>query len=230
MRESIIKNIMIPRAMMFACSDDLPLSDITKRASNSPYSRIPIFHESVDNISGIVHIRDLFCLMNSDQGSANTLSDLIRPVQFFPETVLVKEVFTELQRTRNQVAIILDEYGGTSGMVTLEDLVEEIFGDIQDEFDEEAPNILILGETGVLILGTTPIEEINALLGIKLPHGEMETIGGLITDSLGRIPNVNDRITINGCQFAVHQMQGRAVLSTIMAADRVIIDNYRSHR
>lgn len=230
MRGSIIRNIMIPRSQMLACPDNLSLNEIMQRASDSPYSRIPIFHESTDNIIGIVHIRDLFCLLNSQRKTERSLNDLIRPVHFFPETVLVKEVFSELQRTRNQVAIILDEYGGTSGMVTLEDLVEEIFGDIQDEFDEEAPNILILGETGVLILGNTPIEEINALLGLKLPHIEAETIGGLIANILGRIPEVNDRVLIDGHKFTVHQMEGRAVLSTIMSADTGIIEHFRIHQ
>lgn len=227
MRESMVKNIMIPRAQMLACPEHHSLAKITERVSNSSFSRIPIYSKSVDNIIGIVHIRDLFCLLNSPSNEKRTLREIIRPVKFFPETISVKEVFAELQETRNQVSIILDEFGGTSGMVTLEDLIEELFGDIQDEFDQEAPQILILGESGLLILGNTPIEEINALLGIDLPLGETDTIGGLISESLGRIPTINDRVTINRYQFIVHQMQGRAVLSTFMPATPEIIAHFR---
>ncbi len=229
MRESMIKNIMIPRSKLLACPEDLSLVEITNRASISPYSRIPIYRDSIDNIVGIVHIRDLFCALNSKPVPPPSVTDLLRPVVFFPETVPVKEVFASLQTSRNQVSIILDEFGGTSGMVTLEDLIEEIFGDIQDEFDKEPPQILILGESGFLILGNTPLEEMNALMGINLEAGKIDTIGGLITYQLGRIPEVNDRVVLGGYQFTIHQMQGRAVLSIFMAATPEIIEFFRSH-
>jgi CBS domain containing-hemolysin-like protein len=226
----MIKNIMIPRSQMLACPDGISLEEITRQASASPYSRIPIYRDSIDNIIGIVHIRDLFFALNTESDQTESITDLLRPVQLFPETVSVKEVFAALQTSRNQVSIILDEFGGTSGMVTLEDLVEEIFGDIQDEFDEEPPQILILGESGFLILGSTPIDEINALLGIDLEAHGIDTIGGLITGELGRIPVVNDRVLLSGHKFTIHQMQDRAVLSTFMAASPEIIEYFRRHR
>jgi len=230
MREAMIKNIMIPRSQMLSCPNDMSLVEITKRASISPYSRIPIYKGSIDNIIGIVHIRDLFCVLNAESDQTQSISEILRPVQFFPETITVKEVFAALQKSRNQVSIILDEFGGTSGMVTLEDLVEEIFGDIQDEFDEEPPQILVLGESGFLILGNTPIWEINAMLGINLEAGGIDTLGGMITNILGRIPIVNDKVSLDGRLFTIHQMQGRAVLSVFMAANPEIIEYFRRHQ
>ena len=230
MREAMVKTIMIPRAQMLALPVDLTLDEVMNQVSESPFSRVPIYTDSIDNIIGIVHLRDLFCANVFKHEPADSLQELIRPVQFFPETVQVKVVFSSLQKTQNQVAVILDEYGGTSGMVTLEDLIEEIFGDLQDEFDQDLPPFQILSDTRLLIQGDTPLMEINAIIDLNLPEDTVETIGGLVTAQLGRIPIQDQELVINGHRFIIHQMQDRAVSSVILATEAAVVQKFRGQQ
>ena len=230
MREAQVKNVMIPRARMLAAASDASIPELTALVGNSPYSRLPIFAGSIDNIIGIVHLRDLFCARFLVQDHSPSLAELIRPVQFFPETMQVKIVFSRMQKTQNQVAIILDEFGGTSGMVTLEDLIEEIFGDLQDEFDQDLPDIQILSDTRLLIRGSLPLHDLNALLGIDLPSGGVETIGGLLSSAIGDIPAANQHITIGDYAFTIHKMRGRAVSSTILITTPDIVQHFRQQQ
>ena len=213
---------------MLAASNELSISDVTTLVSESPYSRLPVYNATIDNIIGIVHLRDLFCWNNTLGDTQNGhISDIIRPVLYVPESMQVKEVFRLLQKKQFQVAIVLDEFGGTSGMVTLEDLIEEIFGDLRDEFDPDRPAIQIHSDTELLILGDTPIQEINNLLGISLPSEDVDTLGGLLSDLIGRIPISDDVVTINGFNFNIHKMRGRAVASVIMTATEEIVNTFR---
>lgn len=231
MRESLIKHIMIPRANMLAAPDTLSLSELYALVTDSPYSRIPIFSESIDNIIGIVHLRDLFCLtQNASIPHTAPITDIIRPVQYVPENLQVKEVFALLQKGKYQVAIILDEYGGTAGMATLEDLIEEIFGDLRDEFDPLLPPVQLLTDGRLLIQGSTPIVDLEQILGVSLPTQEMETIGGLITEQLGRIPDQNEAITINDHLFTVHSLRRRAIGTVILTASPEVIRFFRETR
>jgi len=227
MREAMVRNIMIPRAQMLAAPSDLPVPELTTLLSASPYSRIPIYSGSIDNIIGIVHLRDLFCANVLEAQPGAGLAEMIRPVQFFPETIQIKVVFSRLQKAQDQVAIILDEFGGTSGMVTLEDLIEEIFGDLQDEFDQDLPQIQILSDTRLLILGSTPLEDLNAVLGLRLPSEEVDTLGGLLADKLGSIPEAQQTISVNGYSFTIHKMRGHAVASAILTTTPEVVQVLR---
>ena len=227
MREEMVKKIMIPRAQMLAAPDTLTVSEITSLVSDSPYSRLPIYKETIDNIIGMVHLRDLFCWNNSKNAPKEIqISEIIRPVLFVPETMQVKEVFSLLQKNQFQVAIILDEYAGTSGLVTLEDLIEEIFGDLQDEFDEDLPSIQIRSETELLIQGDTAIDELNDLFDWHLSDQEVDTIGGLISNEIGRIPTAGDLVTIHGLQFSIEKTKGRAVASVVLKTTKEDIQKY----
>ena len=227
MREEMVKKIMIPRAQMLAAPDTLTVSEITSLVSDSPYSRLPIYKETIDNIIGMVHLRDLFCWNNSKNTPKEIqISEIIRPVLFVPETMQVKEVFSLLQKNQFQVAIILDEYAGTSGLVTLEDLIEEIFGDLQDEFDEDLPSIQIRSETELLIQGDTAIDELNDLFDWHLSDQEVDTIGGLISNEIGRIPTAGDTVTIHGLQFSIEKTKGRAVASVVLKTTKEDIQKY----
>jgi CBS domain containing-hemolysin-like protein len=228
MRAEMVKKIMIPRALMLAAPDSLSVPEITTMVSESPYSRLPIYKDTIDNILGIVHLRDLFC-WNNTAGSVNetNISEIIRPVLFVPETMQVKEVFSLLQKQRHQVAIILDEYGGTSGMVTLEDLIEEIFGDLQDEFDEDLPPIQVHSDTQLIIQGDTPITDLNNIFGWILPTEDVDTIGGLISNEIGRIPTTNDSVIINGLNFSIEKTRGRAVACVLLTVPEQMIKRFR---
>ncbi len=228
MREEMVKKIMIPRALMLAAQSSLSISEITAIVSESPYSRLPIYNQTIDNILGIVHLRDLFCWSNTSQNPDSiSITEIIRPVLFVPETMQVKEVFSLLQKNQYQVAIVLDEYGGTSGMVTLEDLIEEIFGDLQDEFDEDLPPIQIKSDTQLLIQGDMTISELNSLFNWTLPTEEADTVGGLVTSSIGRIPAIGETVVINGLNFMIEQKRGRAVSLIELTAPQDTVDQYR---
>lgn len=229
MREEMVKNAMIPRALMLAVPSTLSISEITTLVSESPYSRIPIYKDTIDNIIGIVHLRDLFC-WNNTTPSPNEIpiDDIIRPVLFVPETMQVKKVFSLLQKNRYQVSIILDEFGGTSGMVTLEDLIEEIFGDLQDEFDVDLPPIQIESDTQLLIRGDTPINELNQILGWHLPEEVVDTIGGLMLNKIGRIATAGDQETIDNLTFTVEKTRGRAIACVRVDVPESTIQRYRS--
>ncbi len=228
MREAMVKQVMIPRALMQAASNHLTITEIHTLVSKSPYSRFPIYQDTIDNIIGIVHLRDLFCWKNNNgEGQYEGLDQILRPVLYVPETMQVKEVFQLLQMKQFQVAIVLDEYGGTSGMVTLEDLIEEIFGDLRDEFDLDRPAIQIISDSELVIQGSAQITEINNLLKLHLPTEDVDTLSGLLTVTLGRIPTLEDKIEINGYLFSIQKMRGRAVASVIMRANKKIVENYR---
>lgn len=228
MREEMVKRVMIPRAQMLAAPDTLAISEMASVINDSPYSRLPVYKDTIDNIIGIVHLRDLFCWINSQHGHHDTaVSEIIRPVLFVPETMQLKEVFSLLQKNQYQVAIILDEYAGTSGLVTLEDLIEEIFGDLQDEFDEDFPLVQILSDTQLLIQGDSTIGELNSLLGWHLSDQEVDTIGGLISNKIGRIPSVGDAVIIDGINFSVEKIAGRAVASVLLTTTEAHIDSIR---
>jgi CBS domain containing-hemolysin-like protein len=231
MRDAMVKHVMIPRALMLAASNHLTITEIHTLVSKSPYSRIPIYQDTIDNIIGIGHLRDLFCWKNNNNGEDQYegLDQILRPVLYVPETMQVKEVFQLLQKKQYQVAIVLDEFGGTSGMVTLEDLIEEIFGDLRDEFDQDRPAIQILSDTDLIIQGNTPITEINNLLNLHFPEDEVDTISGLLAVTLGRIPTLDDAIKINKYTFQIQKMRGRAVASVIMHADKRVVDTFRGH-
>ncbi|MCB2179889.1 hemolysin family protein [bacterium] len=230
MRDAMVKHVMIPRAQMLAASNHLTITKITTLVSKSPYTRIPVYESTIDNIIGIVHLRDLFCWKNKHGESTSTwegLDQVLRPVLYVPETMQVKEVFQLLQKKHYQVAIILDEFGGTSGMVTLEDLIEEIFGDLRDEFDQDRPAVQIVSDTELLILGSTPITELNNLLHLHFPAEDVDTIGGLLSVTLGRIPTLEDQIMVNGYKFTIQKMHGRAVSSVMMQANKKVVDTFR---
>lgn len=231
MRQSMVKHVMIPRAQMLAGSRSLSIPQITEIVTNSSFSRLPIYHQTIDNIIGIVHLRELFCHIFLHPVSPDyELDKIIRPVIYVPETMQIKDVFTSLQLNQYQVAIVLDEFGGTAGMVTLEDLVEEIFGDLQDEFDQNFPAIQILSDTQLLLRGDIPITELNALLKVNLPSNNSDTLGGLIAFEVGHIPKQGECIHISGLKISVDKMQTRAVLTARMDLPAELIAQYREQR
>lgn len=225
MRETMIRQLMIPRARMLAAPNTLTTNQLLKLVSESPYSRVPVFDKTIDNILGVVHLRDLLCLqINGDSAPIETT---IRPVPFVPESMQVKEVFSLLQKKHFQVAIVLDEYGGTAGMVTLEDLLEEIFGDLQDEFDDSSPSYQIRPNNRIWIQGDMLLQQFNRLFPFDLPDNEFDTIGGMILNIIGHVPIVSDEISIGDHQFRVEKMSGRGVAMISFEAPDQLIDELK---
>lgn len=222
MRETIIRQVMIPRARMLAAPNTLTTNQLLKLVSESPYSRVPVFEKTIDNILGVVHLRDLLCLQINGKPGLSEIT--IRPTPFVPETMQVKDVFSLLQKKHFQVAIVLDEYGGTAGMVTLEDLLEEIFGDLQDEFDRDMPLYQIRPNNRIWIQGDMLLQQVNRLFPFDLPENEFDTIGGMVLNIIGHVPIVSDEIRIGDHQFRVEKMSGRGVAMISFEAPDQLID------
>jgi putative hemolysin len=210
LREIPVRQVMIPRTRMLSASTDQTCEELLQLLADSPFSRLPLFEGTVDNVIGMVHLKDLLCLHLKD--GKQDVRQAMRPVLFVPESTLAGSVFALLQIKRYHVAIVLDEYGGTSGFVTLEDLIEEIFGELQDEFDEQSiPLIRLVSDHWVEVRGDMIIDELNEALGLFLSSEEVDTIGGWVVNALGQIPEVGAGVNYEENHVVVEQMQGNAV-------------------
>ncbi len=218
LRHTTARKAMIPRNRLIAAPIDRPYPELFALLANSPYSRLPLYEESIDNIVGVVHLKDLLLLaydgapLTAAEQSATLRRHLHTP-QFVPDSMLIEEVMAQLQRSRTNLAIVIDEYGGTAGMITFEDLVEEIIGEFEDEFDTEAPPLVLQDDQRLRVRGEVQIEDLNDLLGLYLPTAEVDTIGGLITSTLGHIPTVGEEVTINETGLRVEEMEQNRVLA-----------------
>lgn len=215
LRAAMVRQVMIPRTQMLAAADNLSCDELLKYLAESPFSRLPIYRGNIDNIIGVVHLKDLLCL--SQQHEQTNITSIIRSIPLFPETTPVKTVFSVLQRSHLQVAIVLDEFGGTAGMVTLEDLIEEIFGEIQDEFDIHVPPFHLTQEDRLMIRGDTLVEDLNKQLDFDLPVEALDTIGGLVLNAFGNVPTTGDEVEIAGWIFRVERMRGRGITAVSVA-------------
>jgi putative hemolysin len=200
--------IAMPRPRLVAASVDRPLAEVLQLAADSAYSRIPIYRGDIDHIVGFVHLRDLFALYQKDENAS--LQSILRPVPFVPETLTSIEVWNRLDEAQSYLAIVMDEYGGTSGLITREDLIEELFGELQDEFDQEYAPFVAAGPDQYIVRGDMLISNLNDWLEIALPHEEAHTIGGLVMEELGRIPRAGDRIHIQGVELMVESVVRRS--------------------
>jgi CBS domain containing-hemolysin-like protein len=200
--ERVVKNIMVPRTKIFGIELTMPHQEWLETITKEGYSRVPVYDESIDKIVGIVHAKDILPLLVSNQELI--LKDILRKPYFIPETKKIKELLNELQQKRIQIAIVLDEFGGTAGMVTLEDIVEELVGEIQDEYDEEKPIVEQVSENEFVVNASASLYDVNEYLPHDLPEdGDYDTISGLVSDLFGRIPEVGETKDVYGYRFTV---------------------------
>jgi putative hemolysin len=209
LRGLVARQVMIPRTRMFTASVDESVVDLLVMLAESPYSRLPLYEESIDNIVGLVHLKDLFCLQQ--QADAQSVRSVMREMRFVFENTPADEVFVTLQNQHYNMAVVLDEYGGTAGMVTLEDLVEEIFGELQDEFDVEIPVLQVRSDNRIVVRGDTLIADLNEWLDLHLDSDEVDTIGGLVLSEAGYVPEVSEEIVIDELTVRVDEMDGKAI-------------------
>ncbi len=186
-----VSEIMTPRTQIFALDGNLAMSEaILEIAEDYKYSRIPIYKDSIDQIIGILYVKDMLL----EQKNKNTkIKNVVKDTFFIPATKNVDEVFAEMRKNKKQIAIVLDEYGGTAGLITMEDILEEIVGDIFDEFDDIEKEYEKIDETTFLLQGSMPIYECRKVLGIAIPEGDYETLSGYLIDELGRIPEEKEK-------------------------------------
>lgn len=200
--ERVVKNIMVPRTKISGIELNTPHRELLDIIIREGYSRIPVYDETIDKIVGIVHAKDVLPLLADNKECV--LKDIIRKPYFIPETKKINDLLSDLQLKRIQIAIVLDEFGGTAGMVTLEDIVEELVGEIQDEYDEEKPIVEKVSSSEFVIDATASIYDVNEYLPHDLPEdGDYDTVAGLVSEIFGRIPEVGEAREFNGYNITI---------------------------
>ena len=207
--ERELREVMLPRTEVDFLDSRLPVADAVRRVVDQPHSRYPVIHGSADDVVGFVHIRDILDPDASNRGEY--VSQMCRPVVAFPGSKVVLETLTEMRRDRHHLAIVQDEYGGTAGIVTMEDLVEELIGDIKDEYDVDAMprQPRVLGQ--VVIDGLLNLEDFEDETGVVLPDGPYETVAGFLVAALTRLPVVGDTVVEGDNEFRVVELDGRRI-------------------
>jgi putative hemolysin len=206
------KDVMVPRPEVVALSIDLPPEQCLEAVMDSPFTRYPVYRESLDNVVGILHVRDLFRALRDRGMHEVKVEDIIRPAHIVPETKELAALLAEFRRANQHMAIVVDEYGDMEGIVTLEDLLEEIVGDIEDEFDLPDESVEQIDEDTVIIDGTFPIDDFNERFHTEMPDEDYHTMAGFVFGLLGRQPEAGDAIMHDGMRFDVLEVEGSRIL------------------
>ncbi|HEV7570028.1 MAG TPA: hemolysin family protein, partial [Thermoanaerobaculia bacterium] len=215
--DRVARELMTPRIDVLAFDATHPFDELARLFSDSKYSRIPIYEGSVDKIVGIVHIKEVFEALVKHEVPAAT--QIARPPYFVSETKKVSELLREFQSEHIQVAVVVDEYGGTAGIITIEDVVEEIVGEIADEHEEDEATIVDLGDGEYMVSGQLRVEALEDLLDAELEGDDYETVAGLIFTSTGRVPKVGAIVKKNGFQFIVDRADRRRIYRVRVSKD-----------
>jgi putative hemolysin len=210
--DMVVREAMTPRTDIVAIDTDATIEEGITRAIEAGYSRLPAYEGSTDNIVGLVFLKDLVSLARASKRN-EPIRTALREAVFVPEQKRVAELLREMQTQKFHMAIVIDEYGGTSGIVTLEDLLEEIVGDITDEYDLEEPTVEHLPGGALRVPGGTSIDDVNDELGIDLPDTEWDTVGGLVFNLLGHVPEEGECVRFQGLEFCTERVKGRRIVS-----------------
>lgn len=209
----LVRQVMIPRTEIEAVEADTPLDEMVQLVTRADYTKFPVYEDDLDQVLGIIHVKDILRTLHTPAAEHCTARSLVREAIYVPETIPVNDLLHQFRLNRQHIAIVLDEYGGTAGLVTLEDLLEEIVGEVSDPFDKPIPEIQRLADGSVIIDGMTLIEEVNEELGLHLQDENYDTIAGFMLGGLGRIPKVGDTIERDGVRLRVELMDGLRISS-----------------
>jgi CBS domain containing-hemolysin-like protein len=207
----LVRQVTIPRTEIIAVEADTPLDSIIELVTKSTFTKFPVYEDSIDQILGIVHVKDILRAMQKPDSSHCTARELAREPLYVPETIPVNLLLQRFRDNRQHIAIVLDEFGGTAGLVTLEDLLEEIVGEVSDPFDKATPEIQKLADGSALIDGLALIEEVNEHLNLDLEDPNYDTIAGYMMGKLGRIPDLHDVVESDGVRLRVESMDGMRI-------------------
>jgi len=213
--DTLVREVMTPRPDIVAIPESATIGDLRALFREQEYSRFPVFKESLDNIAGFVFVKDLVALGAVDD--ARPIATLIRPASVVPETKLVPELLKQFQVQQTQCAIVVDEYGGTAGLVTLEDLLEEIVGEIRDEYDVESDSVVDEGHGRFLFSGKVDIDAVAQRLDVEIEREGFETVGGYLLARIGRVPTVGERFEIDGLSVEVLEAERRRITKVRMS-------------
>ena len=219
MERSTVREIMVPRVDVLALSVTESVSAATTLMAESGHSRFPIYEGNIDHVLGILHARDLLSLAGQD-GPPHDLRSLLHPVRFVPETRRLDQLLPEFLAQRSQMAIVVDEYGGTAGLVTLEDVLEEIVGEIADEFDADEPEAQAVSEDEVVVDARIGLDYLREHFGVDIPDEGFDTVGGFTYHLLGKVPNPGDEATANGLRVHVMTTLGKRIKKVRVVRER----------
>lgn len=208
-------DIMTHRTDIEAVEDNASLADVASLAIKVGFSRIPVYHEELDNIVGIIYVKDLLKFIGSKISSDESIKDYIREPLFVPETIACGKLFAKMTETRIQLAVVVDEYGGTAGIVSMEDILESIVGNIQDEYDDEEKEIEKIDEKTYTFDGSTDIEDVEKILDTKIPEGDYDTLAGFVINLLGFLPTGQEakpiKVRFQNIEFTVLEVEDRRI-------------------
>ncbi|MFN8483650.1 MAG: hemolysin family protein [Anaerolineae bacterium] len=211
--DTVAREVMVPRIDIVALDAETPLHEALDTVIACGHSRLPVYDDNIDQIVGVLYAKDLLHAFRSMRGGSPepTLRATLRPAYFIPETKPVDDLLAELRRIKVHLAIVVDEYGGTAGLVTIEDLLEEIVGEIQDEYDVEEPMSQTISAQEIIYDARANLDDLNEELDLRLPTGENDTLGGLIFSQLGRVPEVGDEVLVDNVRLTVLSMHSRRI-------------------
>jgi CBS domain containing-hemolysin-like protein len=214
--DTIVREVMTPEPDIIAVDATSKLDEVLDLLLKHGYSRIPVYKDNLDEIVGIVYAKDVLRQVHSGKNGKKTVKDLARKAYFVPESKRVAELLKEMQEEKVHVAIVVDEYGAVAGLVTLEDLLEEIVGEIADEYDREEPQVEPAGDNRFLVNARLPVDELNELLEVELPTEGWDSVGGLMMGSLGRLPTKGESVELEGLRFTAERVQGRRISKVLV--------------
>ena len=210
--DTVVREVMVPRVDIEGFEDTATVREAVVRVKDLGYSRLPVYRGDIDHIVGVLYAKDLL-KVDSDAPAGRRIGDLIRPAAFTPESKNAGDLLRELQRDRIHIAIVVDEYGGTAGLVTLEDLIEEIVGEIRDEYDEEEDLVRVINRSTIVADGMMRLDELAEEFGVEVQGEGVETLGGYLMDAFGRIPSEGEKLERDGVEFTVEAVDERRVSS-----------------
>ncbi len=208
--DTVVREVMVPRPDMVTIGVDETVEAVLERALEVGYSRMPVVEQQVDDVVGIAYTKDMIRALRAGQG-ADPVRTHLRTAHFVPETKRVSDLMREMQADQFHQAVVVNEYGGTAGLVTLEDLIEELVGEIVDEFDVEEVAVEELGSGELSVSARLPIDEVNELTDASLPEGAWDTVGGLVFDLLGHVPDAGESVTVDGLRLVADRVNGRRI-------------------
>ncbi len=209
-----VTEAMVPRTEIVAISEDAVVSDVLSLVSEEGYSRYPVIKETVDNITGVLYVKDILRKMAREEVPVNTpIKSFVRDAYYVPESKMVTALLDDMQKNKFQIAIVVDEHGGTAGLITLEDIMEEIVGGLQDEFEaiEAEKEVEIVDERTFVVSGSTGLDEINELINVELKSEEFHTIGGFLFGLFGHLPKIGEQLRYHDLRFLILEMDGKKI-------------------
>jgi len=208
--DAVVREVMVPRPDMLALDASTTVSDALEQALSAGRSRLPVYEDNVDDVVGVAYAKDLMRVEHEGHGSDPVRSH-VRPAHYVPETKRLTSLLREMQDRKFHLSIVVDEYGGTAGLVTLEDLIEELVGEIVDEYDVEEPAIERRPDGSIVVTGRMGVDDADELLGAELPQGSWDTVGGLVLDLAGHIPAEGEAVEVGGFQLVAERVRGRRI-------------------